>query len=136
MKPPLTFLLSLTFLFLFLIATPVLAEELYLKCDGTRFAGKFWTNTTFVKIYPEKGQALLQDQMEKNNNSNLWEMLKIIRFEKEFIKLSHSTSSDSFYTIDRITGRMQSGTILTTKKGNKEFYGIAFWLCSKVKASF
>ena len=57
---PLTFLLALTILLL-LITTPVLAEDLYLKCDGTRFGDEFWKNITFIKIYPEKGQALFQD---------------------------------------------------------------------------
>jgi hypothetical protein len=139
MNKKLTFLLALTTL-LFSIATPALAEELHLKCNGTRYGDEFWTNTTFVKIYPEKGQALVQDQMEKNSLG--WMMLKVIRFEKEFIQLAQcetqdcSTSFANHYMIDRVTGRMRKGSFLTDKNGNEDFFALAFWSCSKVKSSF
>ena len=124
-KTKLTFLLSLIFLFLFSIATPVFAEELYLKCDGTRFGDDVWKNITFIKIYPEKGRALFQDQFDDRYTG--WLMFKIIRFEEELIHIGQCETPDCFkyvnnhYIIDRVTGRMKSGSFVKEENGNEKF---------------
>ena len=130
MNKPLTFLLAITILTLS-ITTPVLAGKLFLKCDGTRFGNESWNNITFVKIYPEEGQALLKDQFDDRYTG--WLLLKINRFEKEFIQLTQckkqdcSTVVDNHYMIDRVTGQMRSGSFIDKdKNGNKKFWGMGF----------
>ena len=139
MNKQLTLLLAIT-IFLLSITTPVFADEIYLKCDGTRFGDELWSNITFVKIYPEKGQAFLQDQFDDRHTG--WLVLKIIRFEKEFIQLTQcagqdcSASANNHYMIDRVTGRMRSGSYVNDENGNEKFFGLAYWSCSKVRSSF
>lgn len=108
-------------------------EDIYLKCSSRTFGDTVWNNNvTFVKIYPQKDTALVQDTGETTTS---WLNTKITKATPEQFWLSPcrdlgcSTDETGVYLIDRVTGMM---TTITKIDGS--WISMATWSCEKANA--
>ena len=105
------------------------ASPLYLKCNSLTAFGKPWTgNVSYVKIYPERNEALFQDTGE---SEPVWATHKINYINYEHINLKPCrdlnclTDDVSIKLIDRVTGILRSQTKL-----DSGWHTGATWQCA------
>ena len=112
------------------MTTKSYANDIFLKCSSLSFGGQVWEgNVSYVKIYPDKNEALFQDTGE---TTSYWvpHAIKSINPNQIWIATCRSVdcSVDNIGNkrIDRVTGIMSMLSVM-----NNEWHEWATWQCQK-----
>ena len=106
------------------------ANDIFLKCSSLSFGGQVWEgNVSYVKIYPDKNEALFQDTGE---TTSYWVNHKIRSINTDQIWIAECRPADCSIDnignkrIDRVTGIMS-----LVSEYNGEWNEMATWQCQK-----
>ena len=112
------------------MTTKSYANDIFLKCSSLSFGGQVWEgNVSYVKIYPDKNEALFQDTGE---TTSYWINHKIRSINPDQIWIAECRPADcsidniSNNRIDRVTGIMS-----LVSEYNGEWHEMATWQCQK-----
>ncbi len=126
------FIIPLVLLSLICVAEKSYANDIFLKCLSLSFFGEPWEgNVSYVKIYPDKNEALFQDTGATTSH---WvnHTIKSINSEQIWIAECRSTEckTDDIGNkrIDRVTG-----ILAMVSKQDGKWHEMASWQCQKAK---
>lgn len=106
------------------------ANDIFLKCSSLSFGGQPWNgNISYIKIYPDKNEALFQDTGE---TTSYWVNYDIKSITSEEIWIAPCRSAEcQTDVIDNKRIDRVSGILSMVSKQENEWLQVARWQCKK-----